>query len=246
MAKKQAPYLECLKKRGGSKKEGSKKEGSRRLQRMRKAKGCFREFCAEHRGSGLDAIKLHEKFKRTDNATKECIRRKWKGKLKLTKYQLFCQKARGQGLSGKQLLQAYNAQPGIKPRSEMKKKQPSIPIKKKHPSIASFRNKYKTLADLKTSNATGYRNIYLDKRAKYAHAAYSYNIRINMKDMRSKGFATAELAAKALIKFMEKPHAASSTTRKRRRVSSESKRARTKGSTSMVTGLSGRRGKHVK
>lgn len=185
------------------------------------AKGCFREFCAEHRHSGLSAVELHEKFKRTDDATKECIRRKWEGKLKLTKFQLFCQEARGQGLSGKQLLQAYHAQPGIKPRGK-----PGDVKKKKHPSleteeekIASFCTNYKALADLKTSNATGYRYITFDNRARYAHAAYSYHICFGKKTVRSKGFATAELAAKALMNFMKKPYAASSTTRKRRRAS---------------------------
>ena len=67
-------------------------------------------------------------------------------------------------------------------------------------SLVNIIRNHRTLADLeKTDNTTGYKFIMWDNREKYARAAYSFSINNGFRQVRSKGFKTAKLAAKALL-----------------------------------------------
>ena len=68
--------------------------------------------------------------------------------------------------------------------------------------LDTFRT-YKCIDDMRTNNATGYRYIMWDNRPIYAHAAYSYCIPTASTCVRSKGYATAKLAAEAALQQIQ-------------------------------------------
>lgn len=170
-------------------------------------KGCYHAFCAEHKHLGLSAIELMRNFQECDIDEAQRIKRKWHGKLKETAYARFCKEMKGHGHSGPQLAKLFGES----------KKKTCVPIAKKNPSTTFNTQKrigrltfstteidmLRAITQLKdmesSSNATGYRHIIWDNRARYAHAPYSYSIKIGTHYVRSKGFATAELAANALF-----------------------------------------------
>ena len=171
-------------------------------------KGCYRAFCAEYKHLGLNAVELMKRFKSCDTVEAQKLRRKWQDKLVPSQYARFCldMNAKVPNLTRPQLAQLYRRQ-FDKP---IKKKKGTVTPKMTHRPkatrgrfsselIETFR-KLTTLKDLEANTQTGYRYVIYDNRAKYSHAAYSFSIKVGRDSVRSRGFATADLAADAVLK----------------------------------------------
>ena len=160
--------------------------------------GCYAAFCAEHKG-GRDAISLMKCFKECDVEEAQRLKRKWEGRCE-SAYSRYCQEMRGSGLSAPQLSKRFRA----------RKEQYREDLGGFNPVEAGSKLTFgsrcitmlrgmQTREDLRAHNQTGYKYIIYDNRGKYAHMAFSYSIMIGKKAVRSKGYASAELAADALL-----------------------------------------------
>eukprot|EP00966_Prymnesium_polylepis_P156780 3622542-Prymnesium_polylepis.1 len=175
---------------------------------MRKAQ-CYGAFCAEHRGSGLNAVGLSKAFKQCTSQEAQRLKEKWSS-LPPNGYLAYCEKMKGSGLAGPELAQEYSKT--IRQDACVTSASKSVVLKKKpkptyriSASMADEWRRTTSVTELKFVNsASGYRYVIVDNRDKYSHAAYSYSIDVSGRTVRSQGFATATEAADALLRQVKR------------------------------------------